>query len=309
MSLSPPIISRASLGSADTLAQLDLACREWGVFYLTDHDLPGISQLFAHSQDFFSQPQSSKRAIERTRTNPWGYFDNELTKNRHDWKEIFDFGPADGDAQPQWPVDGGDFRHFCESHYQACERISFEVLAAISLNLGVCESFLFHAFEPEHSSFLRLNHYPTCPAPASDSAQAVSNSGNLGIHHHTDAGALTVLLTDGNPGLEVYHQGRWTPVPHVEDAFIINIGDVIQVWSNDRYVAPLHRVRVNQSKERMSIPFFFNPRHSFDYAPVTDTTQEPPRYAPINWGEFRTLRADGDYADSGEEVQIDHYRI
>lgn len=309
MKNAPPIISCSSLGSQETLSKLDRACRDWGLFYLADHDLDGISQLFAHMREFFLKPSAEKQEIKRTRENPWGFFDNELTKNKRDWKEIFDFGPAAGSIYPQWPANGSDFRHFCESHYAACERLSFEILAAISRNLGVSDTFLFHAFEPDHSSFMRLNYYPTCPEPDNSLPENISASGHLGINHHTDAGALTILITDGVPGLEVYVRDQWRPVPPVEDALIVNIGDVIQVWSNDRYIAPLHRVQVTDSSERMSIPFFFNPKHSCNYAPLTDKSGEAPKYSAINWGEFRAKRADGDYSDSGEEIQIDHYRI
>ena len=309
MNETPPIISLASIGSPEMLSRLDRACRDWGLFYLVDHDLEGISQLFAHVRDFFQYPMEEKRALLRTRENPWGYFDNELTKNRRDWKEIFDFGPLSGSMYPQWPERGIDFRHFCENHYQACERMSFSLLAAISKNLGVGESFLFHAFEPDHSSFMRLNYFPTCPEPADSNPENVSSDGNLGVNHHTDSGALTILITDGVPGLEVYVHERWTPVPPIDGALIVNIGDVVQVWSNDRYKAPLHRVQVTESSERLSIPFFFNPKHSCDYAPLTNSSDESPRYSTINWGEFRAKRADGDYANSGEEIQIEHYRI
>ena len=305
----PPIVSRQSLGSEKTLAKLDLACRDWGLFYLVDHEMDGISQLFAHVREFFQRPRTEKLQVKRTRENTWGFFDNELTKNKRDWKEIFDFGPAEGSMYAQWPTDAFDFRHFCEGHYSACEQVSFELLAAISKNMGVSETFLFHAFEPDHSSFMRLNYYPTCPIPDNTTPDSISASGHLGVNHHTDSGALTILITDGVPGLEVYVRDQWCPVPPIEGALIVNIGDVVQVWSNDRYKAPLHRVQVTESEERMSIPFFFNPKHSCDYAPLTYKNAEAPKYSAINWGEFRAKRADGDYSDSGEEIQIEHYRI
>jgi isopenicillin N synthase-like dioxygenase len=87
------------------------------------------------------------------------------------------------------------------------------------------------------------------------------------------------------------------------------VGDVIQVWSNDRYHSPLRRVCCQRGATRMSIPFFFNPKDSFSYAPLEGSSAEPARYRPINFGEFRRRRASGDYADLGEEVQIDQYRI
>ena len=309
MSNQPPVISRLELEAPDALARLDLACREWGVFYLTDHGLHQTDVLFDQARAFFAEPKTRKYRVRRTRDNAWGYFDEELTKNTRDWKEIFDFGPERGDFVPQWPASQPGLQTACERYFDACEALSFELLAAISSNLGVSGALLFHAFEPEHASFVRLNYYPECPVPAAPAGVNVPEHGHLGVNHHTDAGALTLLMTDDNPGLEVFVHDAWRSVPPMKDALIVNIGDVIQVWSNDRYQAPLHRVRCQTSKVRMSVPFFFNPRESCDYAPLASTSlDEPARYRPINFGEFRRLRASGDFADHGEEVQIARFR-
>jgi isopenicillin N synthase-like dioxygenase len=100
-------------------------------------------------------------------------------------------------------------------------------------------------------------------------------------------------------------------VEPVMGALLVNIGDMVQVWSNDRYPAPLHRVRASTNRERYSLPFFFNPVSEAVYAPLTALTNEesPPRYRPINWGNFRWKRQQGDYADYGAENQISDHRI
>ena len=99
--------------------------------------------------------------------------------------------------------------------------------------------------------------------------------------------------------------------PNRRDALVVNIGDIVQVWSNDYYFAALHRVVASADKPRFSIPFFLSPGYRTNYAPVPTTISKdrPARYREINWGEFRKLRADGDYADVGEEVQIEHFRL
>ena len=137
----------------------------------------------------------------------------------------------------------------------------------------------------------------------------VPDAGWLGVNHHTDAGALTVLLQADEPGLEVFHDGAWHLVEPRSDALVVNIGDIVQVWSNDRYQAALHRVTTNMERDRYSVPFFLNPAYAACYAPLPSTVDDthPARYRPINWGEFRRLRAAGDYADQGEEIQISHY--
>ena len=123
--------------------------------------------------------------------------------------------------------------------------------------------------------------------------------------------ALTLLLQNNQPGLEVFRNNQWRLVEPRRDALVINLGDIVQVWSNDCYCASLHRTVTSAAKARFSVPYFFNPEYRTNYAPAPTMVVdgEPPRYREINWGEFRALRADGDYADYGEEVQIAQYKI
>jgi isopenicillin N synthase-like dioxygenase len=133
----------------------------------------------------------------------------------------------------------------------------------------------------------------------------------MGVHAHTDAGALTVLCVDATPGLEIRRGQRWVPVEPREGALLINIGDIVQVWSNDRYVAPLHRVVSPECGGRYSAPFFLNPDYSVNYEPLDSMVDSarPARYRPINWGEFRELRSLGDYADHGQEIQLEQFLL
>jgi len=309
-----PVISIADLNDPATLAELDGACRDWGFFQVVEHgvdkSVTGAIQGAMHQ--FFEQPLEVKRRILRTAENPWGYFDQELTKNTRDWKEVYDYGPASGDVlRPQWPEGLPGFSEAVLDFYGAAQKLAFELLGALSVNLGMPEDYLESGFGPEHSSFLRLNHYPPCPEPARPVGLNPATGGHLGVNHHTDAGALTILLQDRQPGLEVFRHGRWHLVEPREGALVVNIGDIVQVWSNDRYRASLHRVTANTTARRFSAPFFLNPSYSADYAPLPTTfdARHPARYRAINWGEFRSQRAAGDYADLGEEVQISHYRI
>lgn len=306
-----PVIDVATLDAA-TLRALDEACRRWGFFQILGHGIaPELSRvLLAQMRRFFALPASRKRAVERTARNTWGYYDRELTKNVRDWKEIFDVGPPESEgplagSSPQWPADLPGFRETLEAFAAACEVVSRRLLSAIASNLTGRADALDAAFAPRHTSFLRLNHYPVCPDPAPPDAPTEPERGQLGIRHHTDAGALTVLLQDEVPGLQVWHDGAWHTVEPRAGALVVNIGDVVQVWSNDAYPAPLHRVIANGARARFSAPYFFNPAYASDYAPLSS----PPRYRPINWGEFRAGRAAGDYADLGEEIQIAHFRI
>lgn len=309
-----PVINIADLDDPRTLAALDDACRHWGFFQVVEHGIAeSVTQALQDAmRAFFALPGEAKRAVERTAENHWGYYDRELTKNTRDWKEVYDFGPAEGDAvRPRWPEALSGFREAMLAFYGACEALSFELLGALARNLGMPEKDLSAGFRPHHSSFVRLNHYPVCPNPERPAGLATARAGHLGVNHHTDAGALTILLQDEQPGLEVFRHGDWHLVEPRADALVINIGDIVQVWSNDRYRASLHRVIVNHDAERYSAPFFFSPAYQTDYAPLPTTVDDrnPARYRPINWGEFRRGRAAGDYADFGEEIQISQYAI
>ena len=156
-------------------------------------------------------------------------------------------------------------------------------------------------------------------------------------HHHTDAGALTILYQDDSvSSLQVYKNEKWHFIEPREGTFVINIGDMIQVWSNDVYSkfseslsifsckemrslnsqlpqnrieAPLHRVQANSTKERYSAPFFYNPEYRADVYPLLDNDTSASLYKTVNWGDFRAQRFAGDFADLGEEVQISNYLV
>ncbi len=302
-----PVLDFSQRGQTAWPGALDMACEAWGCFQLVNHGLgEGLCRkLLAEMEAFFALPHAEKLSLQRSEDNPWGYYDQELTKNIRDWKEIFDIGPASdsgpfaGTATP-WPAQLDSFRATVETFYEASESVALVLLGDIGECLGAARGTLEREFGDGHSSFLRLNYYPPCSEPGE----------HLGISHHTDAGALTVLLPDAQPGLEFWSGNDWHLVQPKPGALIINIGDIVQVWSNDRYAAPLHRVRTNGTQPRYSAPFFLNPTYETDYAPLESALRgRAPRYQSINWGEFRAGRAAGDYSDVGTEIQISDFRV
>lgn len=303
-----PVIDIDELRSPGTLAKLDTACREWGFFQVINHGIPQgvIDTMLAEAHSFFAQSTGFKRRILRTPENPWGFYDRELTKNVRDLKEIYDFGPADGVIKPQWPRGMPGFRNAVNTYYAHCERLAHRLLSGVSMNLGLSPGCLSRRFGQDHTSFLRLNYYPVDAGASSG-----TTVDQLGVGQHTDSGVLTLLLQDEQPGLEVFRNNAWHLVEPRKDGLVINIGDMVQVWSNDEYFAALHRVIASRERPRFSIPFFLSPPYRMNYAPLPTMVSEdrPARYREINWGEFRARRAEGDYADYGEEVQIEQYRI
>ncbi len=303
---------------SDVARAIATACAGWGFFQIVGHGVNAAltDVVMDQARAFFALPKADKRALSRTARNPWGYYDRELTKNLRDKKEIFDIPPeasvAGADAvwaaRTPWPPDCEAFRAAMLAYVDACEALSQRLLGLVCRGLGMDRSGLDAAFAPVSTSFLRLNHYPVSD-PLEDVAEAAAPGADLGIHHHTDAGALTVLLQDDVDGLQVWRDGAWRAVAPTPGALVVNIGDMIQVWSNDLYRAPVHRVLAMNAVERLSLPLFFNPAYEAVVAPLDRCVGpgRPPRYHPIRWGEFRKRRADGDFADHGVEVQISDY--
>ena len=319
-----PVAPRGSLGGVPVIdlagprdavvASIATACRDWGFFQVTGHGVASqdFERVIETARAYFARPRDEKRRNLRSRDNPWGFYDRELTKEQRDRKEVFDIGPDAGgmaavegdpfEGATPWPEAPPGFEPVMREWFARMDGVADRLVALIAEGLGDSAGEMAGALSPAHTSYLRLNHYPLGDLLAAETG----SEADLGIHHHTDAGALTVLLQDGVSGLQVYRDGRWHDVEPLPGAFTINIGDMVQVWSNDLYRAPPHRVLAMTSAERISIPFFHNPAYSADIRPLTGGE---PRYRPLNWGEFRRRRADGDFADYGTEVQISEWRI
>jgi len=291
---------------------IDAACREWGFFQVSNHGVPEetISKMYEQMRSFFYLPLEEKYKIKRTSENSRGFYDDELTKQTKDWKQGLDLGSALENCEPgvfqdgwnQWPAESvlPGFKSDMERYYSEMEVLSAKLMEAIACGLGVPEKDFFVPHFDKHTSYLRLNYYPVCPDP----------SVHLGINRHTDAGALTVLLQDSVSALQVNKDGDWIGVQPKEKTFTINVGDMLQVWSNGQYQAPEHRVLANPTLERFSAPFFYNPNYSSDCTPLESCLDaNGPRYSPVNWGVFRQRRFEGDFADVGTEIQISDFLL
>ena len=111
---------------------------------------------------------------------------------------------------------------------------------------------------------------------------------------HTDYGAVTLLATDGVPGLEVLLDSRWVPVAAPPGGIIVQLGDMLARWTNDRYRSTPHRVVGSSGTDRFSIPFFVNPDPSTVVSTIEScvTAERPERYEPVTAGEFLVSRID-----------------
>lgn len=292
------------------------ACRDWGFFQIVNHSVPDdlVQNVLKCTRHFFELPVDIKESVLRSKDNPWGYYNNELTKNQRDKKEVFDFTRPGLDdiykAENRWLSSEHEFKSVMQEYYVACSHLSMQLLQTFCRGLNLPANFMHKDFEDNHTGFVRLNCFPT-DDPLSGSKRIAQSEVGFGIHHHTDAGALTILLQDSIGGLQVHKDCRWYDVQPIEGSFVVNIGDMMQVWSNDTYKAAVHRVQAMTTSKRYSIPFFLNPAASAQISPLPTvvTHEQPSLYGPIDWAEFRGQRSEGDYADYGTEIQISQYRL
>ncbi|XP_027120142.2 protein LATERAL BRANCHING OXIDOREDUCTASE 1-like [Coffea arabica] len=326
-----PLIDLSVLNSPDSsvsddnlarlVSEIADASQKWGFFQVINHGVQSEyrEKFFLASRKFFALPKEEKLKVKRDEVNPFGYYDTELTKNVRDWKEVFDISVDDPTFVPashqpddkelrqltnQWPQNFPELREAYELYAEEILKLAFKLLELIALSLGLPKTRL-NGFFKDHTSRIRLNHYPPCPTP--DLA--------LGVGRHKDGGALTILAQDDVGGLEVRRKtdGEWILVKPTPDAYIINVGDIVQVWSNDKYESVEHRVMVNSEKERFSIPLFFNPAYYTWVEPLEELINEqnpPPKYKAYNWGKFFSSRRRSNFKKlEVENLQIYHFRI
>jgi isopenicillin N synthase-like dioxygenase len=166
------------------------------------------------------------------------------------------------------------------------------------------------------TSTVRLNYYPVADPLSGDEQLAVAGLGDMALHHHTDPGVLTLLLQDMTGGLQTLSkEDGWIDVTPEESTIVVNLGDSLQVWSNDNYRAAIHRVvpmttLKNGSDGRFSTPYFYNPKGDAMLEPLSALSADTPLYRPFTWREYIKGRVDDNYTDLGEEdIQIAQYRV
>ncbi len=264
--------------------QLDRACAEIGFLYVSGAQLDAVPfrGLLTRAEAYFAQDLPTKmRSYIGKSENHSGYVpvgEEQLGAGKRDLKEAFDvncdYRPRDG-RRPLlgpnlWPGMPG-FQEDVLDYYWRVTDIGRQIFGAFALALGLDEDhFAPHLRHPP--SQLRLLHYPL-DASAED---------RPGIGSHTDYECFTLLFSTA-PGLQIVDRlGLWIDVPLVENTMILNIGDMMEILSNGRYVATRHRVKAVKD-ERYSFALF----HACDYDYVVQPVMhgEPPRYPAIKGGE------------------------
>ena len=158
---------------------------------------------------------------------------------------------------------------------------------------------------------MRLNHYTVGDPVPLDERDGLAPLGDTALGFHTDPGVLTLLLQDEVGGLQARSlDGDWIDVPPTPGTVVVNLGDCMQVWTNDRYRAAVHRVLPMSSERRFSIPYFSNPPSDAIIVPIAELAGAAPLYRSFPWREFSAARGYDNFTDLGiDDAQISDHRI
>jgi len=311
-----PVVSLKSFETAGAdgrkvlALEVDAICRTTGFLAIADHGVPQdvIDAAWAKAKAFFDQPVEVKQAARAPYPGyPYGYLgpnSEALAASRGvvtppDLKESFNGGPltlppglTDKEAlsfcyaDTIWPAAPDGFKDAWQAYYRAMEDLAARIMRLFAAALTLPEDFFDDTIDHPVSALRALNYPEQSVAP---------QPGQLRAGAHSDYGTLTILLPQaGSRGLQIERlDGSWLDVPPIPGAFIINIGDLMQRWTNDRWVSTVHRVtnptNPDEAKARRQSLAFFHQPNWFAEISCLEVCLElgaSPKYEPVLSGPY-----------------------
>jgi isopenicillin N synthase-like dioxygenase len=251
------------------------ACEAIGFLYVSGHGVPttAISDIRDVMVRFFSQPESKKLQLAAGPNAYRGYIPmaslsaNAGTIEQPDLYEGYKLHAEKSDARPDatlvtknvWPDEPPEFRAAVTAYWREMDRLSDWLLRIFALSLALPErTFVDHFVDPMTN--MTLLHYPPMDA----------NASGFGIHPHKDSDAFTILYPDPVGGLEVQPiGGNWIVADCPPDAFVVNIGNMMELWSGGRFQSTPHKVVNRSGTERYSFPYFAIPNERVVVTPIS----------------------------------------
>lgn len=295
-------------------AAVDQACRDIGFLVISGHGIAPelIAAMREVSQRYFALPTEEKlllrMPVDRYRGyTPMGSEGLAASLDKvapPDLKESYSIGPVRVPddayhkgpqagpffAENQWPEQPADMRRIWESYYLAMEALATSLMRIFALALDLPEHW-FDDKVDHHITNFSVIHYPE--------PVGVPPSGQLRAGAHTDYGSLTILQKDDAPGgLQVQGQdGSWLDVPHIPGSFVVNLGDLMAEWTNDRWCSTMHRVVMpapdqHGHSDRYSMAFFHQPNYDavVECIPTCCSAEHPARYGKTTSGEHVVMK-------------------
>ncbi|GLT40437.1 hypothetical protein SLA2020_145740 [Shorea laevis] len=263
--------------------ELKKAAMEWGVMHLVNHGISDdlIDRVKKAGAAFFNQPieEKEKYANDQASGQIQGYGSKlaNNTSGQLEWEDYFFHlvYPEDKRDMSIWPKTPSDYTEVTSEYARQLRGLATKILSALSLGLGLEEGRLEKEVGGLEELLLqmKINYYPKCPQPELA----------LGVEAHTDVSALTFILHNMVPGLQLFYEGKWVTAKCVPNSIIMHIGDTIEILSNGKYKSILHRGKVNKEKVRISWAVFCEPPKEkiiLKPLPETVTETEPSQFPP-----------------------------
>jgi isopenicillin N synthase-like dioxygenase len=269
---------------ARVAAEIDRACREVGFFYVKNHGVEETLQrrLEEISRRFFAQGSAAKMEISMDRGGrAWrGYFPvgAELTSGKPDIKEGIYFGTELPTDHPLvragtplhgpnlFPPNVPEMRETVLAYMAQMTRLGHALMEGIALALDLDPSYFADRYTADPLTLFRIFNYPADPAATTDQPR-------WGVGEHTDYGLLTILKQDDTGGLQVKSKHGWIAAPPIADAFLCNLGDMLDRMTAGLYRSTPHRVQNVTRRDRLSFPFFFDPNFNAVIRPIIPPDQ------------------------------------
>ena len=321
-----PLATESPAEKAHIARQIGQACEGIGFFMVTGHGIDGglIERAYAAAAAFFDLPEDEKmqalkpavhinRGYSPFRSRTVGAeIDKSLKPSLQEGfaigqpnvpDEAYFLGPQalNNFAPDIWPARPAGFEPAMRAYYRAMEGLSRCLTEIFALALALPPDFFAQRMD-RHISTLRLVNYPAL--------ESEPEPGAIRSGEHSDTGVLTILLIDKIPGLQVKTRaGEWVDIRCCAGAFIVNIGDMMMQWTNDRWVSTRHRVAnpprgAGGASPRLSMPYFSQPNYDALIQCIKTCTgpDNPPKYPPATSGEHRLRRHEAIYGfDAGRE--------
>ncbi|KAL2931153.1 Protein SRG1 [Bienertia sinuspersici] len=285
--LQVPIINMDTLLNGDDLEleKLHSACQEWGFFQVVNHgvDKSMVEKLKMDTEVFFNQPLEEKKKYSQTANDVEGYGQAFVgsEEQKLDWADIFMFTtrPKHLRRPHLLPMLPHSYRDTIENYSIELKDLATKLLNCLAKALKIDPKVLRGAFGDEGLQSLRMNYYPPCPQP--DKV--------IGLTPHSDAVTLTILLQFNEiVGLQIRRDDKWVSVNPLPHAFVVNVGDILEIATNGMYRSILHRAIVNATKERISIAAFHMPPIDAEIGPIPEliTPGTRARFRRINVTDY-----------------------
>lgn len=270
-------------GSSE-LVKLHLACKDWGFFQLVNHGVSSslVEKIKLEIQDFFNLPMSEKKKFWQTPQHMEGFGQAFVMSEEQklDWADMFYMTtlPKHSRMPHLFPQLPHPLRDTLELYSQEMKNKAMDIVGHIEKALKIKENEIRELFE-DGIQMMRMNYYPPCPQPEKV----------IGLTNHSDPQGVTLLLQLNEvEGLQIRKDGVWVPVKPLPNAFIVNIGDVLEILTNGIYRSIEHRAIVDSKKERLSIATFHSLNQDGMLGPLESliTEETPPRFKKVGVDEY-----------------------